>query len=40
MSNLVSLRFPLGPDYTFVRAPEGVTVPSSVNESKVLFKIA
>ena len=40
VKSTVQLRFQLGPGYTFVRVPEWIIVPRSVNESKVLFKMA
>ena len=38
--SVIGLRFPLNPGYTFVRAPEWITVPRSIQESKVYFKMA
>ena len=38
--SVVGLRFPLNPGYSFVRAPEWTTVPRSIQESKVYFKMA
>ena len=38
--SVVGLRFPLNPGYSFMRAPDWTTMPRSIQESRVFFKMA